>query len=153
MNIFIPVMLSLSLLTSIPAKITYDNQNKEELIKTIWSEEELVNYVSEQARINGVDVDKAVRVMKCEAPWKPNKEAKHRYYDKNDAQSRLTYNTGQIKRNPDWGKVGEREKSYGIWQYHLPAHKMTIEQASDVVWSTERAMQDLKTKPNQWTCK
>lgn len=142
-------------ITSFPLKIEYKAEEREPLkvLKSIWNEEELVEYVKNQAIINGVNPNIAVGVMKCETPWKPDKEAKNRYYDINDSQSRLTYNEGQIKRNPSWGKVNEREKSYGPWQYHLPAHpELTIEEASSVEISTDKAMQDLKTNPKKWTC-
>jgi len=151
MNLFIPAILSTFLLTSIPAKIEYKNPEPLSFNKVIWSEEELVNYIAEQAKENGVNENVAISVMKCETPWKTNEQG--RYYDARDSQSRLTYNEGQIKRNPDWGEVGGREKSFGVWQYHLPAHpEMTIEEASSVEESTEIAMQDLKVNPKKWTC-
>lgn len=151
MNLFIPVILSTFLLSSIPAKIEYKSTEDLSLNKVIWSEEELINYVTEQAKENGVSTEKAIRVMQCETPWKRNEQG--RYYDSTDAQSRLTYNEGQIKRNPSWGNVGDREKSYGVWQYHLPAHpEMSVYEASSVEISTEIAMQDLKVNPKKWTC-
>lgn len=114
--------------------------------KTIWTKDELVQYVTDEANYYGVNPDMAVRVMLCEAP------IYNGVYDVNDSQSRIRYTEGQIKRNPSWGNVGERENSFGIWQYHLPAHDMTQEEASSVKLSTLKAMKDLKKNPKQWTC-
>lgn len=134
----------------IPSKIEHVEADDKIIIKEIWSEEELLNYVKQEAIKNGVSESLAVKIVSCEAPLKGVKGS--RYYDINDAQSRLTYNTGQIKRNPDWGTVGEREKSFGPWQYHIPAHNLTPEEASSVEISTAKAMEDLKTNPKQWMC-
>ena len=150
-------MLSLMVIANIPSTTEYIANHNDELtndivieLKQIWREEELVDYIKTEANKYGVDTNIALKVMNCEAPWKTDEDG--RYYDVNDSQSRIKYSEGQIKRNPGWGVVGEREKSYGIWQYHLPAHKINIEEASSVEISTERAMQDLKTRPSQWSC-
>lgn len=135
----------------IPSKIEHVEADDEVvIIKEIWSEEELLDYVKEEAIKSGVSESLAIKIIKCEAPWKGLKD--NRYYDINDSQSRLTYNAGQISRNPSWGNVGDREKSYGIWQYHIPAHNLTPEEASSVEISTAKAMKDLKTNPKQWMC-
>lgn len=119
----------------------------------IWSEEELKEYIKNKAIDSGVDPAVAISVMTCETPWNWDKEKRIRYYDPNKSQSRLTYNTNQITRHPDWGEVGETEKSFGPWQYHLPDHPdMTIKDASSVEKSTSRAMVDLKSNPKKWTC-
>lgn len=156
MNLIIGGILSTVLLTSIlyTAEYTaiYDDDISSVVVieQTIWQEDELKEYVTNEAIKHNVDVNLALRIMDCEAPWKHGESG--RYYDVNDSQSRLKYSDGQISRNPEWGIVGEREKSYGIWQYHLPAHNLTIEEASSVEISTAKAIQDLKTRPSQWTC-
>jgi hypothetical protein len=93
-----------------------------------------------------------VRKIKCEAPIMEKDGV--RYYDHKDPQSRLKYSEGQIARNPDWGVVGEREKSFGPAQIHLPAHpEITKEQASDPDFALNFMAEHLSKGQDKWTCK
>lgn len=74
-------------------------------------------------------------------------------------QSRIRYTEGQISRHPDWGIVGEREKSFGLVQIHLPAGNkwkgktITKEQATDPIFSIEfLAYQLSKGNGPMWSC-
>lgn len=149
MDIIKGVALSMILFASAPQKI--ESVHAEPVVvKTIWQKQELIDYVRNEAIKSSNNPDMAEKIVVCETPWKKGENGF--YYDVNDSQSRLTYNEGQIKRNPGWGEVGDRERSYGPWQYHLPAHNLTINEASSVEISTAKAMKDLKTNPKQWTC-
>lgn len=92
---------------------------EEVIIKTTWAEAELLALAKEYATKAGVSTSLMTKIVICETPWKRDKDYK-RYYDKTDAQSRLTYNAGQISRHPNWGKVGDREDSWGPSQFHRP---------------------------------
>ena len=50
--------------------------------------------------------------------------------------------------------IGDKGKSFGLWQIHLPAHPhITKEQALNPIWSTEWAMEKLKDgKAKIWSC-
>lgn len=49
--------------------------------------------------------------------------------------------------------VGDKGKSFGLWQIHLPAHpSVTTTMALDPIWATEWAMPRLKDTPYIWTC-
>jgi uncharacterized membrane protein YkoI len=153
-----PIILALVLIPLINVPVVYhaeaENLPQEVLLKpvdNIWREDEVINFITAEAKKNGVSVDLAVKIVKCEAPWKIDKDG--RYYDMTDAQSNIRYNAGQISRHPNWGNVGERENSFGIWQWHLPDNNITKDEANDVEISTERAMKELKAgKQSMWTC-
>jgi len=88
------------------------------------------------------------RIMICEnVNFEPEKQSLHKY------------NQGQISRNPSWGKVGDREKSFGLVQIHLPAgHKwkgqtITKEMAQDPFLSIEFLAYHLsKGEGRWWSC-
>jgi len=99
--------------------------------------------VSEYAEKYGIDKNSFLAVTKCENREAiPDKQSNHRY----------TY--AQIAKHPDWGKVGDREKSFGLWQIHLPSHpNITYEQAIDPEWSTDWAARQFKEgRAYWWTC-
>lgn len=54
--------------------------------------------------------------------------------------------------NPD--AVGDHNTSFGVFQYHLVAHKdISKEEALDARWSIERAAEDFSNgKQGQWSC-
>jgi hypothetical protein len=57
--------------------------------------------------------------------------------------------------HPEWGvKAGEREKSFGLVQIHLPAHpNVTLAQATDPEFAIEfMASEFSKGHQRQWTC-
>lgn len=127
--------------------------------KTIWREEELLLLAEKYANIHGVSSAKVKQIVICEAPWLIDKDGIYtykggRYYNENDAQSRIRYNAGQIARNPDWGEVGEREKSFGPGQIHEPAHpNITREQAVDPDFTLDfMAEMIAEGKSGMWTC-
>lgn len=69
-------------------------------------------------------------------------------------QSFHRYNEGQIRRNPTWGVVGEREKSYGLVQIHLPSNPhVTYEQAIDPDFAIEFLAQGIADGyASRWSC-
>lgn len=71
--------------------------------------EHYIEKVYKYAEKHGVSAGEVIRVIECESSWHPEVQSKH------------TYNQAQISRNPDWGNVGDREKSFGLSQIHLPA--------------------------------
>jgi hypothetical protein len=62
--------------------------------------------------------------------------------------------TGKCESSFDKIAVGDKGKSFGLWQIHLPAHPdITKEQAFDPVFSTEWTAQEFsKGHQKQWTC-
>lgn len=68
--------------------------------------------VQKYASEYGVSAIDMTRVIDCESSWVPNIQSQH------------LYTTGQISRHPDWGNVGDSEKSHGLSQLHLPAGHM-----------------------------
>jgi len=88
------------------------------------------------------------RIIDCEnGNYDPTKQSLHRY------------STGQIDRHPEWGEVGEREKSFGLVQIHLPAghtwqgEKVTEEMAKDPELSIEfLAYHISKGHQSWWSC-
>lgn len=69
-------------------------------------------------------------------------------------QSRMKYTEGQISRNQNWGVVGEREKSFGLVQIHLPAHPtISKQQAIDPEFSIDFLAKHLSLGNGRWwTC-
>lgn len=69
-------------------------------------------------------------------------------------QSYVRYTEGQIKRNPHWGIVGEREKSFGLVQIHLPAWPMVSkDQATDPEFAIDFLAKHLSLgNGGLWTC-
>lgn len=89
---------------------------------------------------NHIDEKEFIATMKCEnVTMNPT------------LQSYALYTFSDPKRGI---KKGEREKSYGPAQYHLPDHPdITYEQATDMEWAYNRAAQDwAKGLKNQWSC-
>ena len=152
MNIITSGILSAILLTSIPFTTEYKAETTVIEEKTIWTEEELILLAKDYADYYNASSEKVIAIMKCEAPWKKNENG--RYYDKNDGQSKLKYNEGQIRRNPSWGNVGDRERSFGIVQIHEPAHpSITREQALNPDFALDFLAYNVsKGKSGMWTC-
>lgn len=82
------------------------------------TEQALLSLAGEYADKHGVSRETMLRITKCEAPIVTYGGV--RYYDPSDAQSRIRYTEGQIAKHPTWGAVGERERSFGPSQIHLP---------------------------------
>lgn len=87
-----------------------------------------------------VNENQVFGTVNCENnTFDPNRQSEHRY----------TYS------NPRWGTAaGERERSFGVVQIHLPSHPtITHEQATDPEWSLEWMVKEF-AKGNQtaWTC-
>lgn len=145
-------MLLAVVIPSIPSTTKYIAEPTVMEEKTIWTEEELVLLAKDYADYYNVSEDKVISIMRCEAPWKRNENG--RYYDEKDGQSKLTYSQGQISRNPSWGNVGDRERSFGIVQIHEPAHpNITREQALDPDFALDFLAYNVsKGKSGMWTC-
>jgi len=62
--------------------------------------------------------------------------------------------SGFVPQQSNYYHEGERENSWGIWQFNLPSWKeMTREQAMDIPYSTEKALELIKEgKINLWSC-
>lgn len=120
--------------------------------KTIWREEELLALAEQYALAHSTSVSKVKSIVVCEAPWKRDEQG--RYYDESDAQSRIRYNVGQIARNPSWGEVGDRERSFGPVQIHEPAHPNTTrEQAVDPDFALDFLAENVANgRSSMWTC-
>lgn len=117
------------------------------------TETDLKALVVQYADQYGVSREDMLRINKCETPIVTYGGV--RYYDPNDAQSRIRYNAGQIARNPSWGNVGEREKSFGPSQIHLPDNPtISQEQAVDPHFAIPFMAKALKKgEAWRWTCK
>lgn len=85
-------------------------------------------YVENQAKDEGLSPELISNIVNCESGYVPQ-------------QSKFVRN-------------GIREDSWGIWQIHLPSHKdITREQAMDIIWSTNWAIQQIKAgKIKMWSC-
>jgi hypothetical protein len=106
---------------------------------------ESINYFAEKYSVSS---SKMIQIIDCE----------NRAYDPL-LQSGIRYTSGQIARNPSWGEVGDREKSFGLTQIHLPACNkwegkcITYEQATNPEFSIEFLAERLsKGKGKMWTC-
>lgn len=116
------------------SKVTYQAEPQQIIFKTQWSETELLSLAEKISIEKSVSFKQMATIIERECPWKFR--GKDKYYDSMDAQSRLTYNADQIRRHPDWGEVGEREKSFGCTQIHAPAHPdISQAQAVSPEWS------------------
>lgn len=150
------VLTSLTILTSSPNTIENTAPSQEEIIhleKTIWTEDEILSLITRTAEAHEVSAQKMIETIKCEAPWRIDSEG-NKYYDTTDAQSRIKYNEGQIRRNPTWGVVGEREKSFGPAQIHLPTDpSVTKDQASDPEFAVTYMAREFKNgRQSRWMC-
>ena len=145
-------MLLISVTPNIPSKIEFTAEAQAFPEKTIWREEELLLLADKYANLHGVSSAKVKQIVICEAPWKRDSEG--RYYDENDAQSRIRYNAGQIARNPSWGEIGDRERSFGPGQIHEPAHpNITREQAVDPDFTLDFMAENVANgRSGMWTC-
>lgn len=92
------------------------------------------------AKEYGVSGEQVYRTAYCENnTFDPNRQSEHRY----------TFS------NPKWGTVaGERERSFGLPQIHLPSHpNITHEQATDPEWSLEWMVKEFANgRASAWTC-
>lgn len=83
-------------------------------------------------------------VIKCEDPTlDPYKRSDWRYTE------------GQVTRHPEWGvEVGQREKSYGLVQIHLPDnHSISYAEATDPDFALNFLAQKLSEgKGHLWSC-
>lgn len=89
----------------------------------------------------GVSFDKMYRIIDCETAHTFDPQI----------QSSVKYNFSSTKR----GIIrGERERSYGLAQIHLPDHpSITIEQATDVDFALNFMAENLSKGRNLWYCK
>lgn len=95
-----------------------------------------------------VSADTMMKIINCEnKSYDPKLQSFHRYTE------------GQISRNPGWGEIGDREKSYGLVQIHIPAghtwngDRITKEMAQDPYLSIEfLAYHISKGNISWWTC-
>lgn len=96
--------------------------------------------VTTLAKEYGVSAEQVYQTVYCENnTHEPDRQSEHRY----------TYD------NPRWGTVaGEREKSFGLIQLHLPSHPtITYEQATDPEWSLEWMVQQFANgNQTAWSC-
>lgn len=95
---------------------------------------------AEIAQNHGLNVQLFTATIQCETAgtWNPDIQSMHRYPTD----------------RPDWGvKAGDRELSFGLAQFHLPAHNITVEQAQDPEFALHK-MADLWVAGKQymWTC-
>ena len=91
--------------------------------KPLETPEQIEMYIRAEAQKRSLDADLVVKVAKCESSL-----------------------NARIR--------GDSGLSRGIWQIFAPAHPtITDEQAFDVVWSTNWALDNMKAgKWNMWTC-
>lgn len=121
--------------------------------KTRWTMPEIVQIAQAKADKYHVSRETMVRVTKCEIPTV--KIDGILYYDKDDSQSRIRYNEGQIARHPNWGKVGDREGSWGPAQIHLVDNpSISKKEAVDPYWALDfMARKISQGEAWRWTCK
>lgn len=156
-KIIILVVLALIYLICSTRVISYKAPGFEDLPEKVAigapiTEEALLEKAVYYADKYHVSRETMVRKTKCESPIVEKDGV--RYYDSEDPQSRLKYTEGQIKRNPDWGKVGDRENSWGPAQIHLPAHPdITKEEASDPDFALNFMAEHLSKGQDKWSCK
>lgn len=114
-----------------PIKIE-DNINNQVLVKinspavlsSNPTKEEIERYIRQIARENGINEELFVSVSKCESGLNP-----------------LAHGDGHLG------------GSYGLWQIHKPAHPdVSYEQATNIEWSTQWAIEKWKINPKIWTC-
>lgn len=74
-------------------------------------------------------------------------------------QSFHRYDEGQIQRNPSWGEIGDRERSFGLVMLHIPACNtwegecITYEQAINPEFSINYLARELSIGNGwKWTC-
>ena len=74
-------------------------------------------------------------------------------------QSRVLYTQAQISRHSDWGEVGEREKSFGLVQIHIPACNkwngkcITKKQAQNPEFAVNYLAHELSNgRGSKWSC-
>lgn len=140
------------ILVATPEKIQSNSKSSEVNIITTITEQQpvpepkstmsqivdkLVRKYAEQYNVSSKEM---LRVINCEnKPLDPK------------LQSYIKY-----KRDiPEWGvKAGEREKSYGLVQIHLPSHpNISYEQATDPEFSIEfMAKKFSKGQASEWSC-
>ena len=67
---------------------------------------------------------------------------------------KLALALSQCESNFNSSAVGDKGRSFGLWQIHLPAHpKISKEQALDINWSTNWALNKIKEgKAGIWSC-
>ena len=93
------------------------------------SPEEIREYIRLETIREGVSFDLVHSIVNCESSYVPQ-------------QSKCI--------NPS---TGQRENSWGVWQIHLDSHDVTKEQAMDPMWSTEWALEEIKSNgPGIWSC-
>jgi hypothetical protein len=110
--------------------------------------ESYLDFMRDASNAYNVSFHEVERIMDCEnTEYNPYLQSRHRYTQ------------GQVSRNPHWGNEGDREKSFGLVQIHLPAENkwegeiITKEQAQDPYFSIEfLAFQLARGKGNMWSC-
>jgi len=137
------IVILVLLFTSYPVKISYSSEQVDNnyVAQLEWTREQLEDLVQQKALEYNVSAEVMKRIINCESGWNY------------EIQSRHKYTAGQISRNPHWGVVGEYEKSFGLVQIHIPAHNVTIEQATDPIFAVDFLADNLaKGNANWWTC-
>lgn len=117
------------------------------------TEKALLELANQYADKYGVSHHDMHRITKCEVPIVTHSGV--RYYDPNNAQSRIRYNADQIRRHPSWGNIGDRENSFGPAQIHLPDNpNISKEEAVDPHFALPFMAKALKNGESwRWTCK
>lgn len=105
-------------------------------------EEPTIEQIVRDATVKyGVSFDEVWKKMGCETQWT---------YDP-AMQSKVKYNFSDARRGIVYG---EREKSYGLAQIHLPDHpETTYEQATDPYYSADFIAKNWEKHSGWWYCK
>ena len=110
------------------------------ITKPIVRPPEYVEIVQVKAEQYNVSVELMTAIIDCEnRDWIPTQQSNHTYK----------------KDRPDIGvSAGEREKSFGLVQIHLPAHpSISYEQATNPTFSIEFLASELSAgRGRQWSC-
>lgn len=122
-TLFLTILLSLQGLGTQTAIAT---TTPEIIVEELTVEEKIRHKAVEY----GVNPDHALAVANCESGLVPQQSNLHNSF------------------------TGQRERSYGIWQINTRYNpEVTIEQAMDIDWSTDWAMERLKDgKWHLWSC-
>lgn len=146
-TILIPILLWI-LIPSKTEHTAVETPVEEIVSEPLVGKEHYISFVQEMALKYSISSTSIISIMECEnGEYDPTLQSHHKYSE------------GQIQRNPDWGEVGEREKSFGLVQIHIPAghtwngESITREMAEDPYLSIEfLAYHISKGNKNWWSC-
>jgi sarcosine oxidase delta subunit len=105
-----------------------------EIPHTSSTTEKWISYIYEQSEKEGVDGDTMLHIAWCESQFRNIQS--NCIYDFTDAKIGIY--------------AGEQEKSYGIFMFSTPHHPMTVQQALDPYYSTDRAISFVKNGDFIW---